>query len=104
MTDPRPFTTADLYGGYAVAAEPTAGLEAVEVPATAEVGTFTGVQNLLYAIEWWVFGGFAAVVWWRFTRDAVLAERAAAEEESSGSDPGEGDGEDVDATPVGSTS
>ncbi len=75
IADAVQLTTADLYGGYAVAAEPTAGLEPVEVPATEEVGTFTGLQNLLYAVEWWVFGGFAAFVWWRFTRDAVQAAR-----------------------------
>ena len=26
-------------------------------------------RNLLYALEWWVFGAFAAFVWWRFVRD-----------------------------------
>jgi surfeit locus 1 family protein len=97
IADAVQLTEADLYGGYAVAAEPTPGLEPVEVPANAEVGPFTGLQNLLYAIEWWVFGGFAAVVWWRFTRDAVLAERSAA-------GAGDAEGEDLAATPVGSSS
>ncbi|MCH1865681.1 SURF1 family protein [Nocardioides sp. CFH 31398] len=101
IADAVQLTEADLYGGYGVAAEPTPGLEAVRVPANAEVGPFTGLQNLLYAVEWWVFGAFAAVVWWRSTRDAVLAGRAAAEA-------GEGDDEDAGQgagpTPVGSSS
>ena len=36
--------------------------------------TFTGVRNLLYAFEWWVFGGFAAFIWWRWRRDATAPE------------------------------
>jgi hypothetical protein len=32
---------------------------------------FTSVRNLLYALEWWFFGGFAVYVWWRWCRDEV---------------------------------
>lgn len=98
IADAVQLTTADLYGGYAVAAEPTSGLEVVEVPANAEVGPFTGLQNLLYAVEWWVFGVFAAFVWWRFTRDAVVAQRAAEDAVPLDPEP------DPEATPVGSSS
>ncbi|SED65223.1 SURF1 family protein [Ruania alba] len=29
------------------------------------------VRNLAYAAEWWIFGGFAIVLWWRMVRDEV---------------------------------
>ncbi|WP_159621475.1 SURF1 family protein [Ruania rhizosphaerae] len=29
------------------------------------------VRNLAYAAEWWIFGGFALVLWWRMVRDEV---------------------------------
>jgi surfeit locus 1 family protein len=43
------------------------------------VGAFTGLRNLLYALEWWFFGLFAAFIWWRWVTDTT-AEEAAAEE------------------------
>lgn len=74
----------DLYGAYAVLAP-----EAGDVPASnagggglapasleqlPEVGGFTGLQNFLYGVEWWVFGAFAGFIWWRWLRDDLLAE------------------------------
>jgi surfeit locus 1 family protein len=71
----------DVYGAYAVAdpdaAATNAGLEGLEpadLEQLPEVGRFTAVRNLLYAFEWWVFGGFAAFIWWRYVRD-VTAEQ-----------------------------
>ena len=80
----------DLYGGYAVVADRTApgswpvGAKAMNpgtdglAPATLEqlpdAGRFTALRNLLYAIEWWFFGGFAVFIWWRWTRDVLLDE------------------------------
>ena len=70
----------DLYGAYAVvdpdaaATNPgTTGLEPADLEQLPDAGRFTAVRNLLYAIEWWVFGGFAAFVWWRYVRDATAA-------------------------------
>lgn len=83
----------DLYGGYAVVAGDevagerhtdntgAAGLEPATLDQLPEVGRFTSVRNLLYGIEWWVFGAFAAFIWWRWVRDELLAE--AAEEEAT---------------------
>lgn len=70
----------DLYGAYVVldperTPEPT-GLEAASLEALPEVGRFTALRNLLYALEWWFFGAFAAFVWWRWERDARAAGRA----------------------------
>lgn len=66
----------DLYGGYVVATdrdEPlnagTDGLEWADVDQLPEVGKTTALRNLLYAIEWWVFGLFAGFIWWRWVRD-----------------------------------
>lgn len=66
---------ADLYGAYVVAQEPAPGLEAASLESLPEVGRFTALRNLLYAVEWWVFGAFAAFIWWRWVRDVRAADR-----------------------------
>ena len=84
----------DLYGAYAVldhdrspvvpgadALEP-ADLEQLPPPAGG-----TGLRNLLYALEWVVFGGFAGFVWWRYVRDVTRAGRDEGAEQESASGP-----------------
>lgn len=66
----------DLYSAYAVSQRPADGLEAAELEALPSPSRSTGVRNLLYAIEWWVFGAFAAFIWWRWRRDAIAPEVA----------------------------
>ena len=61
----------DLYGAYAVAREGVAGLPAADLEQLPDAGRFTALRNLLYGVEWWVFGGFALFVWWRWVRDSV---------------------------------
>lgn len=70
----------DLYGGYVIARTlaPTgstgskdAGLTRVTPAALPTASSFTSLRNLLYALEWWVFGGFAVFLWWRWCRDEV---------------------------------
>lgn len=61
----------DLYGGYVVAEEPTPGLEPATLDQLPEVGAFTALRNILYAIEWWVFALFAAYIWLRYVRDTT---------------------------------
>lgn len=61
----------DLYSAYLIAAEPTPGLSAATLEQLPEVDRFTGLRNFLYALEWWVFGGFAVFLWVRFLRDAT---------------------------------
>ena len=79
----------DLYGGYAVVADRVApgtwpvgedalnpgteGLDRATLEQLPDAGRFTAVRNLLYAIEWWVFGFFAAFIWWRYVQDAGAA-------------------------------
>jgi cytochrome oxidase assembly protein ShyY1 len=64
----------DLYGAYGVAREPGPGLEAATLDQLPDAGAFTGIRNLLYAIEWWFFGAFAAFIWWRWVSDATKVE------------------------------
>jgi surfeit locus 1 family protein len=75
----------DLYGGYVIARHlvpaGTADGErsAADAPALTPVTpaslpkppASTSLRNLLYAVEWWVFGGFAVYAWWRWCRDEV---------------------------------
>jgi surfeit locus 1 family protein len=73
----------DLYGGYVIAdelsgpgaADATAALEPVTPGSLPEPSSFTALRNLLYAVEWWVFGAFALFVWWRWVNDEVERER-----------------------------
>jgi surfeit locus 1 family protein len=56
----------DLYGGYVIAQEGVDGLPAADLAQLPDAGRFTAIRNLLYAIEWWVFGAFAVLIWWRW--------------------------------------
>ena len=74
---------ADLYSGYVtgkvISGEQAAGgtpaggraLEAVRPPSAPGVSAFTGLRNLFYAVEWWVFGLFALFIWVRWCRDSL---------------------------------
>jgi len=73
----------DLYGAYGVvdADAPgtntgTDGLTPADLEQLPEAGRFTAIRNLLYALEWWVFGGFALFIWWRYVRDVTAARRS----------------------------
>ena len=61
-----------IYGGYAVVAtsDPAqaGGLTLLPRP-TIEGGDGLNIQNLFYAIEWWIFAGFAVALWLRMVRD-----------------------------------
>ncbi len=85
----------DLYDAYAVVADEdlqvghdprntgVEGLQPTAVEEVPEVGSFTALQNLLYAIEWWIFGLFAVWVWWRWVSDDVLGRRRRADPASA---------------------
>lgn len=63
----------DLYSAYVVAREipGQVGLDPVSPDAVPPVSSFTALRNLLYAVEWWIFGAFAFFVWWRWCRDEL---------------------------------
>ncbi len=71
----------DLYGGYVIGrdlpASATRGLEPVAPPQPIPPGPFTALRNLLYAVQWWVFGAFAVVVWQRWVRDRLAVHASA---------------------------
>lgn len=78
-----------IWTGYLVLAssQPAQGdgLALLDVPT--RQGTGLNLQNLAYAGQWWVFGGFALVVWWRAVRDESRPKAAA-----PGSTGADGDG------------
>lgn len=78
----------DLYGAYGVAEVPGDGLEPASVDQLPEAGTFTGIRNLLYAIEWWFFGLFAAFIWWRWVTETTAESPVTQDEvQPAGTDP-----------------
>lgn len=76
----------DLYGAYGVAERPDDGLEPASIDQLPEVGALTGLKNFLYAVEWWVFGLFAAFIWWRWVRE-VSSEQVPAGDVAGGPGP-----------------
>jgi surfeit locus 1 family protein len=59
----------DLYGAYAIAQDGVDGLPAADLAQLPDAGRFTAVRNLLYAFQWWVFGAFAVLIWWRWVQE-----------------------------------
>ncbi len=64
----------DLYSAFMVRTQeeptPSDGLTPVALP-IAEVSWTTGLRNLLYALQWWLFAAFTGFVWWRICADAL---------------------------------
>jgi surfeit locus 1 family protein len=82
-----PRASYDLYSGYVVATNrdlPSggpagtgmSGLSAVTPAHLPGADASSGLRNLLYAFQWWIFGGFAAFVWWRWLQEDVLGRRS----------------------------
>jgi surfeit locus 1 family protein len=61
----------DLYGAYAIARDGVDGLPAADLAALPDAGRFTAIRNLFYAIEWWFFGAFAVLIWWRWVGEQL---------------------------------
>jgi surfeit locus 1 family protein len=78
VTDLLPRAPYDLYGGYVVATEPSpesAGLRVATVEHLPGADATSGLRNLLYALQWWVFGAFAIFMWWRWVQEEILGRR-----------------------------
>jgi hypothetical protein len=43
-------------------------------PPLPDPSRWSGIRNLLYACQWWVFAAFVAFMWWRMTDDVALGE------------------------------
>ena len=94
IADALPHVSQDLYGAYVIARTPhQAGLRPVTPASLPQPPSFTAVRNLLYALEWWVFAGFAVYLWARWCHDEVRrvdAGEAESEDVEHGDDrPGE---------------
>lgn len=65
----------DIYDGYVVltAQSPAANPmpAAVKAPLRAAPRSSFPLQNVAYAIQWWIFALFAVAFWWRMLRDTV---------------------------------
>ncbi len=81
----------DLYSAYVMAKVPReAGLAPLTPAVLPEPETFTALRNILYALEWWVFAGFAVFIWWRWVKDEVTAATGGPpDDEGSGDAPEE---------------
>ena len=99
---------APVYTAYLVASAEdarAAGLEPVPTEPEAR-GLGFDLQNLSYALEWWVFAAFALFVWWRVVRDTHRAEQLPPEDPPAADgapDPEPVDPEPVDPEPATST-
>ncbi len=60
----------DLYAGYVVMtkSQPADRLSPVSPPLP-DPSRWAGIRNLAYALQWWVFAGFVAFMWWRIVAD-----------------------------------
>ena len=60
----------DLYSAFLVrtGGSPGQGLEPV-TPPVEDPSWSAGLRNLAYALQWWLFGGFAVFMWWRICAD-----------------------------------
>lgn len=61
------------------------GIQILPLPPAEDAGL--NLQNLAYAFEWWIFGGFFALLWVRSVRDHA---RRRLEAQRGGGQPGEG--------------
>lgn len=76
----------DLYSGFVVASSAegaTEGLASVTPAEIPRVSPVTSLKNLLYAIQWWVFGLFAVYIWQRWCRDELAVADAVDREKSA---------------------
>ena len=66
----------DLYSGFGLNTTPAAagGLMLVSPPEP-ETSWANGLRNLMYSIQWFVFGAFALFMWWRMSTESVAAAR-----------------------------
>ncbi|MCC2318992.1 SURF1 family protein [Cellulomonas chengniuliangii] len=90
-----------IWTGYVVMveAEPadaalSAGLELMPPPT--RVGSGLNIQNLAYAAQWWIFGGFALFVWVRLVRDEAAGDGPVPEGGDDHGDDGHGDNDGGD--------
>ncbi|RPF22790.1 cytochrome oxidase assembly protein ShyY1 [Myceligenerans xiligouense] len=63
-----------IYSAYVVDSETEGALGQLPRPMI-DGGTGVNLQNAFYALQWWVFGGFAVALWVRLVRDEMAGGR-----------------------------
>ncbi len=60
-----------IWTGYLVvaASDPAQAPSVVLLDPPRSPGAGLNIQNVAYAAQWWIFGGFAVLLWWRLVRD-----------------------------------
>lgn len=58
-----------IYTGYLVQSDPDPAAPLAALGPPALPGSGVAWRNLMYALQWWIFGGFALTVWVRSVRD-----------------------------------
>lgn len=64
-----------IYTGYLVQSEPAPVAPLAQLDPPTLPGSGMALRNLMYALEWWIFGGFALAIWVRSVRDEARASR-----------------------------
>lgn len=66
-----------IYTGYLVlvSSDPAQDDALVLLDPPSVPGSGLNIQNLAYAAQWWIFGGFAVLLWWRMVRDEARGGR-----------------------------
>lgn len=77
-----------IYTGYLVATQgpgspQDGGVAALPRP-TIDGGSGANLQNIFYALQWWLFGGFAVLLWVRLVRDEMAGGRRGGEPTDAG--------------------
>ena len=73
-----------IYSAYLVLEQVEPGQGDLTLLPEPAVGSGLELQNLAYALQWWIFGGFAVLLWLRMVRDE---ERSAVGPQAAGSVP-----------------
>lgn len=64
----------NLYSGFAIStSSSTAEGLVLAAPPLPDASWTSGLRNLMYAFQWWVFGLFALFMWWRMGTESVAA-------------------------------
>jgi surfeit locus 1 family protein len=72
----------DLYGAYVVAdhsavpGQEWGELRQAHLDQQPSAGSWAGLRNLFYAVEWWFFAGFAIFLWGKWVRDETREQIA----------------------------
>lgn len=72
-----------IYTGYLVQSEPEPAAPLAALGPPALPGSGVAWRNLMYALQWWIFGGFALTIWIRSVRDEARDETARAQARDS---------------------